>query len=209
MPLTITAAEQIFTMATSMVPIVLGKKLFFFKEEYTKIMLGLFGFSIVFQLMILFFVRSKITSTNNQTKFKYKSNNPMQEEEIEMTVYDYDLSEVTKSIRGIFFSGVIAVAVKWKFKSIQPMFSFIVGNLKLLLFSGLVREYVYQQKMLRPWDKNYLYGSVTVEDVVEIKEESPKKDTKKESKKDSKKESTSKEEYESPKQKSGKMKKEE
>ncbi|OQS55391.1 hypothetical protein EHP00_1214 [Ecytonucleospora hepatopenaei] len=167
MPVSLTTAEKILGPLLSLVPMLLGKNAFYMKPEYTNLIRMLFVFSIVFQLLCYQIIKSKIIKVNNQTRFKNKVQGQMEEEEVEISVYDYDMGECKAAMKKVVFDAAIAIVVHWKFKSIQMMFGNVLGLIKPLLFSGLFREYIYGQKLQRPWDKNYIYGSYTVENVKE------------------------------------------
>ncbi|KAL6121817.1 hypothetical protein NUSPORA_01220 [Nucleospora cyclopteri] len=179
MPLSLTAADQIFSFACSVGPIFLKNKPFLSDPVFVYYLRIAFVGVIILQLASYFYIRNQIKAINNQTKFKYKNQNGVTDEEIEMSTYDYDLEECNKAIRSLFFHSAIAVLVHWKFKGIQPVLIQTMGVLKPILFSGLFREYIYGQKLVRPWDKNMIYGSI-VEEVVEIKDEKSKKRKKEE-----------------------------
>ena len=176
MPLSLTTAEQIFSMVTSVIPMVFGKKINSLSAGYTNILRGLFVAVILFQIGCYIYIKYQIAAVNNQTRFKYKKANPMSEEEIEISVFDYDMEDCNKAVKSLLLGAGISLFIHWKFKGIQPIVSQILGVFKPLLFSGSLREYIYHQKLQRPWEKNYLYGSVTVEDVVEIKEDEDRKE---------------------------------
>lgn len=195
----LTTAEKIAGPLLSIVPMVLGKNAFYMKDEYKLYIRIAFVFSIIFQLTCYQIIKSKITATNNQSKFKNKVQGAVEEEEVEVTVYDYDIAECNAAMKKVVFDAVIAIVVNWKFKSIQMMFGNILGLIKPILFSGLFREYLYGQKLLRPWEKNAVYGTLTTEDA-EIKEvEEIVED-------DSKKEETKKDEETNKESKSKKLK---
>ena len=191
MPLSLTTAEKITGPVLSILPMLMGKNAFFLQPHYALYVRAMFALSVIFQLLCYFYIKQRIVAVNNQLKFKDKKMNANEEIEVEKTVYAYDLEECVSAVKSLVFSALIAIFVNWKFKSTQPMFSQAIGIIKPILFSGLFREYIYGQKLLRPWDKNYVYGSCTVENVVATEEDRPEVEEIIE--KDDKKENTSSE----------------
>lgn len=159
MSISITTAEQIVGFAFSIGAMAFSKNNIFSSDRAVMAIRIAFILSSLIQIGAYLFIRQKIISTNNQNKFKYKSTAPLQDDEIEMSVYEYDMAECTKAIKGTIFQVLITSFIHYKWKGIQPVLIQAIGIVKPVLFSGLFREYIYSQKMERPFEKNMLFST--------------------------------------------------
>ncbi|ORD97012.1 hypothetical protein A0H76_168 [Hepatospora eriocheir] len=159
MGITITFAEQLFGFLINALSIGPGKNMLKDKERFTVQILAVYLISKILTFVLFMYIRSKILKRNNQTSFKTnKTVSFGVTEEIEMKYIDYDLEECNKNLKGEVFGLLINLGMFYKFRNLTSLVSSAFNILKPILFNGLVREYVYGQYLVRPFEDNDIFG---------------------------------------------------
>jgi hypothetical protein len=187
MEITLPAAEQFLGLVFTLLVVQLIKKPFMCDPAVVKMIRIGFFVSAIIQLLIAYYIKTRISKTNNPKKFKYKpeasilnvSENP--EQEVEITFAEYDNNEVTKMLRSIAFQTLLYAVLAIKFNNTQPMLLQTLNLLKSLLLSPLYRIYLYGMKdVRRPFSENLLFPTSKKEQAVPVAEEAAEKKKKKE-----------------------------
>lgn len=121
----------------------------------------------LFVLAVYYFVSVKIKSKNDQTILKYvEPPSPMSQEQgklVTTTIRDYDLSETSKSLRGVYMSIAMMTVMHLYFKFTQPLFIQSLMGLKNLYDAKIVAIHLRGQKaegdLKRPFQTPGLFGA--------------------------------------------------
>lgn len=131
-----------------------------------------YGVSVFLQIAIALYIKHAITKKNDKTVFKYKNEpslfNASENDEIEITCCEYDLTEANKLLRSSLISSCIIAVLYYKWKVLQPLVIQSTALVRSLLFNSLYRAYLYKMNVLRPFDRNMLFQSSSDEQVAPV-----------------------------------------
>lgn len=127
-----------------------------------------FLISCIVQVMFYFFIKTKIAKTNDQRKIKVKKEQSLfqendGEEEVEMTNQAFDMAELVKAGRSAVLQSLFISVLHLKWNVLQPLIVQILTPIKNLLINPLYTAYVWNQPILRPYDKNCLFQKLETE----------------------------------------------
>lgn len=169
MALSLQSADQFFSFVVSMGAMQFSKKPFMQDAKIILILRVAFCVSIILQALFALYIRQKIIKTNDQKKFKmkndpgfFKTTEGDQEEEVEMSYFEYDLNEVNKILRASLLQGVIVGIIHYKWNAVQPLVIQSLGIFRNLIFNGLYRAHIYGMTVLRPFELNMLFQKTEV-----------------------------------------------
>lgn len=164
MALSLQSADQFLSFAISMIAMQFSKKPFMLEPKAILALRIAFGLSIILQVLFAFLIRQKILKTNDQKKFKMKSEQNFmsapaenQEDEVEISYFDYDLNEVNKMLRACLLQGVVVGIIHFKWNVTQPLLIQSTAFIRNLLFNSLYRAHIYGMTVIRPFDLNLLF----------------------------------------------------
>lgn len=169
MAVSLQSADQFVSFAISMLAMQLNKRPFMLDPKVIFILRVAFVVSMLSQALIAFYTRKRIMKTNDQKKFKLKNEPTLfgtpenQEEEVEMSYYEYDLNETNKMLRGSLLQGLVIGLIHYKWKVTQPLMIQATGLLRNLFFNSLYRAHVFGMEVLRPFDRNLLFSTAAVD----------------------------------------------
>ncbi|KAI5181738.1 hypothetical protein NEOKW01_1902 [Nematocida sp. AWRm80] len=123
--------------------------------------------SILIDMGLAYLIKKKIDDAKVGTKIKFTSDDYIQmtkiqkegeeEEEIEMTLQEYDTQVISTYVTKSMTNALIHIAIHIFTKTSQPLFMLILNPLKSLLFSPIHIEYIRGVSMLRPFSRNVLF----------------------------------------------------
>ncbi|KAI9145895.1 inorganic phosphate transporter Pho88 [Paraphysoderma sedebokerense] len=182
-------------IAFVMITINVANKLKLMDEENVNIVRAIYAASQIITLAVLFFVRTKINSKNDETTLTYtppKQFGAPEPEPVTTTNHKYDLAELSKSFNQTLIQVGILGFLHVKFGYIQPLLLQAVLPLKNLFSSPLVQIYVLgkddkAQGLKRPWIAPSPFAGLTPPAAQETTPEPTEDTTDKKDKKDTKK----------------------
>ncbi|KAF8735516.1 hypothetical protein AX14_001948 [Amanita brunnescens Koide BX004] len=125
---------------------------------------------VVTQVVVLgvyYYISTKIKAKNDQTVLKYvEPASPMSQEQgqlVTTTVRDYDLSETSKLLRGVFIGIAMMAVMHGYFRYTQPLFIQALMGLKGLYDAKLVSIYILgkpaEGDLARPFKAASMFGA--------------------------------------------------
>ncbi|KAI5188725.1 hypothetical protein NECID01_0338 [Nematocida sp. AWRm77] len=136
-----------------------------------------FLISVLIDMGMAYWVKKQILRHNVQTKIRFTSDTYImlnkekkekinekgetveedEEEEVEMTVCEYDTQVISTHISKKLSSTLLYVVMHLAFKSPQPIMTLIFNPVKDLIFFPIYIEYIRGKKMLRPFSRNIMF----------------------------------------------------
>lgn len=169
MAFSLQSADQFFSFVVSMGAMQFTKKPFMQDQRVIFILRVAFCASIILQALFAFYIRQKIIKTNDQKKFKmkndpgfFKNAEADQQEEVEISYFEYDLNEVNKILRACLLQGIIVGIIHYKWNATQPLIIHALGIFRNLIFSSLYRAHIYGMNVLRPFELNMIFQKAEV-----------------------------------------------
>ncbi|RVD91499.1 inorganic phosphate transporter [Tubulinosema ratisbonensis] len=142
---------------------------------------GVFIASIALQAYLLFFIKRKISLTNDTRTVSVPKISGEEEGNEDITFSEYDKRECDKLIKGIAIQLAITLFIHVKWNVIQPLIIQAITPIKSFFLKPLYCIYLRNFDMIRPYENNLLF-SKTAEKKEETKEE--EKEIKKKKKKE-------------------------
>ncbi len=174
MEITLPGAEQFVNMCLKFAFMHFSKKQSAKSADYALTIRIVFIISVLIQILILLYIKNRISKLNCQKTFKYKPTASMlsisdtADTEIEITSKEYDNNEVTSMLRSLALQSVFYLAISWKFGMSQSMLMMTFGLVNNLIFSPLYRAYIYGLEIERPYEKNLLFPKRRVAEVTPV-----------------------------------------
>lgn len=182
MEITLSSADQVLGLVFTLGAMQVSKTPFMSKPDVINYIRIAFAVSSVLQILLALLIKYRISRKNLMKKFKYKPEasllnmvEPTDQEEVEISYFEYDNGEATKHLRSIVFQAAFFTFLTYKFGAVQPLIIKAANLLKSLLFSPLYRAYLYNMDVERPFEKNLLFPTKKVEAVVDTTQEKKKK----------------------------------
>ncbi|KCZ81515.1 hypothetical protein H312_01093 [Anncaliia algerae PRA339] len=159
------------------------KKMPAFSDNSIWIIRGVFVAALMMQIYLLYFIKKKITTVNDQRTLQVPKVNGEEEENEEITYSEYDRRECDKLLKALLIQSAITVFIHLKWNVLQPLIIQSITPLKSYFLKPLFCIYLRSKDMLRPYENNKLFGK-TVEEEKEIETEKDKDSKKKKKKED-------------------------
>lgn len=178
MKVTYKTAEGFCLLAPLLFTYVYKTKIHSFLTEYLMVFRIIFVASVMIDLSLAYWIKQQILKHNVQTKIRFSSDSYVmvtkekkeklnekgetveeddENNEIEMSVCEYDSQVISTHISKTITSTLIYTAMHLAIKSPQPIMMLIFNPVKDLLFFPLYIEYLRGKKMLRPFSRNIMF----------------------------------------------------
>lgn len=132
--------------------------------------------SIITNLILLYIIKKRINIVNDKRTIKIKKqksffDNEEDEEEIEMSHFEFDMNEYNNNLKRFLIQTVFILLGHWKWKMCQPLLVQGIAPFKAVFLCPLYVCYLRGKDILRPYELNMLFEGKKV-----VKVESKKKE---------------------------------
>ncbi|KAF7682953.1 hypothetical protein TCON_1834 [Astathelohania contejeani] len=170
MEISLTLIDQMVNLLISLVSMQFMKRIDVNDTKLIRSFRMVYLLSQVAYILGLFIVNVKIKAVRDSRTLKvpkekkFFSGDEEDDEDEEITYTDYDLREFNRMIKSFITQMVFVCFLHWKWGFLQPLMVQILTVIKSFFLNPLFLAYILDKEIIRPFENNIFFQSITRED---------------------------------------------